>query len=119
MLKKKFQQIQTIPNLFSSLLQSLSPPLPPFLTFLFRLMLPEAGAKENVRDYLIAQREVIHWEELLFVEPPKSDEFATSQRKMNLMQQLLIIWEQPVLVPMFIIYALRHLMPRLDFETRL
>lgn len=44
-------------------------------------MLPIADAKENVKDYLRAKREMIHPEELLLVEQSKSAEFSASRHQ--------------------------------------
>lgn len=65
-----------IPNLVCFLLSFSLSVLPPALAFPSCLMLPAADAKEHVRDYLIAKREMIHSEELLLVEQSKSADFS-------------------------------------------
>lgn len=100
--KSKWSQISSV---FHSLLASLLP-LPPFLAFLSRLMLPVADAKENVRDYLIAKREVIHSEELLLVEPSKSADFSAWRHQLWVekteLTQLIQLWTQTTLMCMWL-----------------
>lgn len=52
-------------------------------------MLPVADAKENVKDYLIAKREMIHSEELLLVEQSKAAEFSAWRHQHSVEKHIL------------------------------